>query len=78
MFVAFTFQLSTTSGVKQYRVERVYRRTGSHTVSLYRARLVVIDVAGETVLAEKSAVTGAVEDLLGLSGDDFTLSLIHI
>ncbi len=76
VFVAFTFQLSTTSGVKQYRVERVYRRTGSHTVSLYRARLVVIDVAGETVLAEKSAVTGAVEDLLGLSGDDFTRAVV--
>lgn len=76
VLVEFTFELLTPEGKKRYRAERLYRRTGDNSVSHSAARLVEIDGAGERVVAEKSRVTGAVMDILGLSPEDFTRAVV--
>ncbi|MGQ9558163.1 MAG: AAA family ATPase [Desulfurispora sp.] len=72
--VQFTFALGQGGEEAVYRVERVYKRTGEHTVQQQAARLV--EVAGGVVLAEKTAVDDSVQQLLGLTHEDFTRAVV--
>ncbi len=75
--VEFTFELNQPEGRKRYRVERVYRRTGEHTVASAGARLLEIGPGGEVPRAEKSdRVTAEIEALLGLTAEDFTRAVV--
>ncbi|KJS16255.1 MAG: hypothetical protein VR69_10320 [Peptococcaceae bacterium BRH_c4b] len=76
VLVEFTFELADPEGIKRYRVERVYKRTGENTVAAANSRLVEYTGGAEIVLAEKSRVTDAVVEILGLSADDFTRAVV--
>lgn len=75
--VSFTFQLRNASGVKQYRVERRMKRSDEVRVRTVTSRLVEILGDEEIVLADKDRdVTRQVEDILGLTADDFTRAVV--
>ncbi|MFD2612737.1 AAA family ATPase [Paenibacillus gansuensis] len=75
--VAFTFELSGASGKKRYRVERQYKRTGDVSVSNTVCRFVHVLPEGEQVAADKQAdVNQCVEELIGLSMQDFTRAVV--
>lgn len=70
--VSFTFSL----GPSVYHIERHYKRTGEATMAGKLCRLT--DLTGEpVVLAEKTkAVNQKIEELLGLTLDDFTRAVV--
>ncbi|MBB5174704.1 SbcC/MukB-like Walker B domain-containing protein [Texcoconibacillus texcoconensis] len=72
LYVSFTFALGDT----EYQVERSLKRTKE--VSLKTATSRLIDVTGEkNVLADKAGdVNRAVQELLGLSIEDFTRAVV--
>ncbi|WP_088035577.1 SbcC/MukB-like Walker B domain-containing protein [Evansella clarkii] len=74
--VSFTFQLGHGSRARSYEVERTFKRTGETNIRSATCRF--LDVTGEpVVLADKAGdVTRAVEELLGLSIDDFTRAVV--
>jgi len=74
--VELVFELALGEQRRRYRVERVYKRSGDNTAALQAARLVEITGAGEVPVAEKRAVDGAVEELLGLKVEDFTRAVV--
>lgn len=76
VFVSFTFDLSSQEGTKRFQVERSFKRTGDNTVKTTHCRFV--EKQEETiVLADKtSEVNQAIQDLLGLSIDDFTRAVV--
>jgi len=75
--VSFTFQLGNASGVKQYRVERRMKRVDEVKVRTVTSRLVEILGDEETVLADKDRdVTRQIENILGLTADDFTRAVV--
>lgn len=75
--VSFTFQLGNAAGVKQYRVERRMKRTDEVRVRTVTSRLVEILGDEEVVLADKDRdVTRKVEEILGLTADDFTRAVV--
>ncbi|WP_026672687.1 AAA family ATPase [Alkalihalobacterium bogoriense] len=76
VFVSFTFELSNQEGAKRFQVERSFKRTGDNTVKTAHCRFV--EKQEETiVLADKTnEVNQAVQDLLGLSIDDFTRAVV--
>ncbi|MFP4975588.1 AAA family ATPase [Paenibacillus sp. CN-4] len=76
--VAFTFELSSPSGPRRFRVERRFKRTGDQSVSNSVSRFVEIGETGEeSVKADKLAdVTRCVEERIGLKMDDFTRAVV--
>ena len=77
--VSFTFALQIGQVEQKYRVERIYRRRRQQPDSSEArvGRLIRLDDAGDTVLADKpSDVTQAVEDLIGLKFTDFVRAVV--
>ena len=75
--VEYMFTLSTGNQRKSYRAERAYRRSGARTVKASTCRLVEIDDGVETVLASKAdEMTKKIEDVLGLTVEDFTRAVV--
>ncbi|MDQ0339677.1 exonuclease SbcC [Caldalkalibacillus uzonensis] len=74
--VSFTFELNNAQGSKRYRVERSFKRSGEVTVKTVTCRL--LDVSHEpVVLADKtSEVNRRIDELLGLSSEDFTRAVV--
>lgn len=75
--VSFSFQLGQGSSEKNYSVERSYKRSGEHTIRTSTSRLIEV-VNGESVVhADKERdVTRMVQDLLGLTIEDFTRAVV--
>ncbi|KAI7260194.1 hypothetical protein KC345_g10123, partial [Hortaea werneckii] len=75
--VAFTFELTSSSGARRYRVERKFKRTGEQSVSNTISRFIEVKDDGDTVMADKLAdVTRCVEEHIGLKMDDFTRAVV--
>lgn len=75
--VAFTFELTSSSGARRYRVERKFKRTGEQSVSNTISRFIEVKDDGDVVMADKLAdVTRCVEDHIGLKMDDFTRAVV--
>nr|WP_216857157.1 SMC family ATPase [Paenibacillus tritici] len=75
--VAFTFELTSSSGTRRYRVERKFKRTGEQSVSNTISRFIEVKEDGDTVMADKLAdVTRCVEEHIGLKMDDFTRAVV--
>ncbi|MEK3683342.1 SMC family ATPase [Paenibacillus sp. FSL R10-2736] len=75
--VAFTFELTSSSGARRYRVERKFKRTGEQTVSNTISRFIEVKDDGDVVMADKLAdVTRCVEEHIGLKMDDFTRAVV--
>ncbi|ADU30229.1 AAA family ATPase [Evansella cellulosilytica] len=76
LFVSFSFQLGHGKRTKSYEVERTFKRSGDITVRSSTCRF--IDTTSErVVLADKTGdVNRQIEDLLGLSIDDFTRAVV--
>lgn len=75
--VSFTFELSTASSPKRYRVERRFKRTNEISVSNTVSRFIEMTTEGEVVVADKLAdVTRCVEDIIGLTLADFTRAVV--
>jgi DNA repair protein SbcC/Rad50 len=74
--VGFTFQLGYQGSARRYRAERSLKRTGEAALRTATCRF--LDVTGDpVVLADKTGdVNRKVEDLLGLSSDDFTRAVV--
>lgn len=75
--VSFTFQLGKKAA-RRYRVERTFKRTGEVSMRTSACRLVERNEAGEeVVLADKEReVTARIQELLGLTNDDFTRAVV--
>ncbi|SDY90771.1 exonuclease SbcC [Evansella caseinilytica] len=74
--VSFSFQLGHGERGKCYIVERTFKRSGETTIKTAVSRFIDI-TAAPVVLADKAGeVTKAVENLLGLSIDDFTRAVV--
>lgn len=74
--VTFTFALHSAYGDEVYRVERRYQRSGDYTIRNQVSRLLRLGTEVE-VLAEKDRdVTRGIEELLGLTLDDFTRAVV--
>ncbi|OWA36667.1 hypothetical protein B9G55_00870 [Saccharibacillus sp. O16] len=77
LYVAFTFELESAAGVRRFRVERRFKRTGEVSVSNTLSRFVEVKPEGDDVIADKLAeVTKAVEERIGLKMDDFTRAVV--
>jgi len=77
--VSFTFELLKDGVRRVYRVDRTYqRKKGSENSCEPKiARLIEITPEGEIPLCDKASdVTRSVEELLGLSHDDFTRAVV--
>ncbi len=77
--VAFTFELQKEGGRKTYRVERTYqRKKGTDNACEPKVvRLIEITEVGEIPLCDKASdVSNSIEELLGLSHDDFTRAVV--
>jgi len=77
--VSFTFELLRDGTRKTYRVEREYKRKKNTANSCLPrvARLIEITDVGEIPLCDKaSEVSSSIEELLGLSHDDFTRAVV--
>ncbi|WP_078551483.1 AAA family ATPase [Bacillus alkalicellulosilyticus] len=74
--VSFTFELANGDETKKYQVERSFKRTGDVTVKTANCRF--LDLTDETVVIADKAneVNAAVQELLGLSIDDFTRAVV--
>ncbi|MGF7046090.1 exonuclease SbcC [Paenibacillus sp. DS2015] len=77
LFVSFTFELNSSAGPEQYRVERRFKRSNELSISNTISRFIEITADGDLVLADKLVeVTRCVEDKLGLKMDDFTRAVV--
>lgn len=77
LFVSFMFALTSEGEQRIFRVERKFKRTGTHTISNTLSRFVELTAAGETVTADKLVeVTRCVEQYIGLKMDDFTRAVV--
>lgn len=75
--VSFAFELASASGAKRYRVERQFKRSGDVSIQNAVSRFVEVVPEGDRVITDKmSDTTRAVEDLLGLSMQDFTRAVV--
>ncbi|AIQ19942.1 hypothetical protein H70357_26925 [Paenibacillus sp. FSL H7-0357] len=75
--VAFTFELTSSAGVRRYRVERKFKRTGEQSISNTISRFIEVTEDGDQVMADKLAdVTRCVEEHIGLKMDDFTRAVV--
>ncbi|OAB33963.1 AAA family ATPase [Paenibacillus glacialis] len=77
LFVSFTFELNSSEGPQQYRVERRFKRTNELSISNTISRFIEVTPDGDQVMADKLAdVTRCVEDKIGLKMDDFTRAVV--
>ncbi|CAM3437706.1 AAA family ATPase [Marinicrinis lubricantis] len=77
LYVSFTFELSEPGGRVSYQVERQFKRTNELSIATSACRLTRFDVDGEHVLADKGTdVNQKIEQLLGLSMQDFTRAVV--
>ena len=77
LFVSFTFELNSSEGPQQYRVERRFKRTNELSISNTISRFIEVTPEGDQVIADKLAdVTRCVEDKIGLKMDDFTRAVV--
>ncbi|MDQ7095237.1 AAA family ATPase [Desulfosporosinus sp. PR] len=75
--VEYMFSLAVGTQRITYRAERSYRRSGDRTVKASTCRLVEIKENTETVLASKAdEMTKKIEEMLGLTVDDFTRAVV--
>ena len=75
--VEYSFSLAAGSKRITYRAERAYRRSGDRTVKASTCRFVEIVDGEETVLASKAdEMTKKMEDILGLTVEDFTRAVV--
>jgi len=75
--VEYSFSLATGSQRITYRAQRAYRRSGDRTVKASTCRLIEITDGEETVLASKAdEMTKKMEDILGLTVEDFTRAVV--
>ena len=75
--VEYSFSLAVGSQRITYRAERAYRRSGDRTVKASTCRLVEIVDGEETVLVSKAdEMTKKMEDILGLTVEDFTRAVV--
>lgn len=75
--VSFTFALRAAHGMEHYRVERQFKRNNDISISNTISRLIQVHEAGDEVLADKlGEVNTSVQQLLGLSVDDFTRAVV--
>lgn len=77
LFVSFTFELNSSAGPQQYRVERRFKRSNELSISNTISRFIEVTAEGDQVLADKLVeVTRCVEDKIGLKMDDFTRAVV--
>lgn len=75
--VSFTFELGHAQGSIRYRVDRQFKRGGDVTVNNTISRLIRYQDGETIVLADKSGeVNQQVQDILGLSMQDFTRAVV--
>ncbi|RSL33731.1 hypothetical protein D7Z54_08520 [Salibacterium salarium] len=76
MFVSFTFELGQQENASKYMIERTYKRSGEHHVKTAVSRLHHL-TGNREILADKTVeVNKQVEDMLGLSIEDFTRAVV--
>ncbi len=73
--VSFTFELKKEP-VEQYRVERMYRRTKEGGLKIGNCRFIKVNEETEVLADKERDVTQAVQDLLGLTHEDFTRAVV--
>jgi DNA repair protein SbcC/Rad50 len=75
--VEYSFSLAAGNQRIGYRAERAYRRSGDRTVKASTCRLVEVKGDTETVIASKAdEMTKKVEEMLGLTVEDFTRAVV--
>ena len=77
--VSFTFELFKDGSRKTYRVERTYQRKkgAENSCEPKVVRLIEVTAVGEIPVCDKaSEVSSSIEELLGLSHDDFTRAVV--
>lgn len=76
VYVSYTFELRNAKGTQRFQVERAYKRSDEFRLRSTMARL--IDLTDrECVLADKDReVTTKIEEILGLTADDFTRAVV--
>lgn len=75
--VSFTFALHAAAGTEFYRVDRQFKRNNEVSISHAYSRLIQMQSHDEQVLADKLGdVNSYVQQLLGLSVDDFTRAVV--
>ncbi|WP_028549218.1 AAA family ATPase [Paenibacillus sp. UNC451MF] len=75
--VSFTFELGHASGAQRYRVDRQFKRGGEVSVNNTVSRLIHYQDGETVVLADKAGeVNTKVQDILGLSMQDFTRAVV--
>ncbi|TCL76866.1 exonuclease SbcC [Hydrogenispora ethanolica] len=77
--VAFTFAIGPAEDRRSYRVERSFRRNKEKrdSVTAGVCRLIELGAGGETILADgPTEVTRRVEEIIGLTMEDFTRSVV--
>lgn len=75
--VSFTFELTNASQTERYRVERQFKRLNEVSVSNTLSRFIHRQKDEDIVLADKlGEVNERVQQLLGLSVDDFTRAVV--
>lgn len=75
--VSFTFELGGKEAGLRYKIERNYKRSGDHTIRTTTCRLMEREGDSWTVTADKERdVTQQVQQLLGLTIEDFTRAVV--
>ncbi|MEH7224908.1 AAA family ATPase [Bacillus sp. JJ1566] len=76
LHVSFTFELENAKGTKRYLIERSFKRQDDLKVKSSVSRIIEVDEES-VVLADKiGEVNQCVQDLLGLTIDDFTRAVV--
>ena len=76
-FVSFSFSIGAGAERKTYRADRKYRTKDHISVVSTLSRLVELNASGEIVLADQeTAVTAKVEEILGITLDDFVRAVV--
>ncbi|MBH0170478.1 AAA family ATPase [Fictibacillus sp. 18YEL24] len=75
--VSFTFQIGEGAQQKEYSVERIFKRSGEHSIRTSTCRLIEVVDSESIVHADKERdVTRLVQELIGLTIDDFTRAVV--
>lgn len=75
--VSFTFELGHASGARRFRVDRQFKRGGDVSVNNTVSRFIRYEGGETVVLADKAGeVNQQVQDVLGLSMQDFTRAVV--
>jgi len=75
MSVGFTFELSGDK-TERYRAERSYKRTKDGGLRLASCRLLKLDAVNEVIADKERDLTRSVQEILGLTHDDFTRAVV--